>query len=137
MVNASGKHIQNKLDTLKNTMINEVIEITGLIEVNSNWSKIPVKENKYNRTDGWFKTRSISTEYNRVAIFYGSFQSGGKYIVAIDEVSYRVIATGQEFSNLGHLSWVMLRGKKNVRTRIINAYFPTVSASAGGSYIQQ
>ena len=35
--------IQQKLYTLKNTMINEVIAIVGLAEVYSNWIKIPIK----------------------------------------------------------------------------------------------
>ena len=45
MVNASDQLIQHKLDTLKHTMINEGIAIIGLAEVNSNWNKIPVKDN--------------------------------------------------------------------------------------------
>ena len=35
-------------------MINGEIVIIGIAEVNINWSKIPIKENIYNRTDGWF-----------------------------------------------------------------------------------
>ena len=41
--------IQHKLDTLKKIMINEVIEIIGLAEINSDWIKITIKDNKYNR----------------------------------------------------------------------------------------
>ena len=67
-------------------MINERIAIIGLVEVNSNFSKIPVKDNIYNNTDGWFETRSISTGYNRVTISDVPFQSGGIYIMAVDEV---------------------------------------------------
>ena len=59
--NASDQPIQHKLDTLEKIMINEVIAIVVLAEVNSNWSKITIKEDIYDRTDGWFKTRSIST----------------------------------------------------------------------------
>ena len=59
MGNTSDKSSQNKLDTLKKTMINEGISIIGVSEVNSNWSKISIRENIYNREDGWFKTKSI------------------------------------------------------------------------------
>ena len=53
MGNTSDKSSQHKLYTLKNNMINEGIAIIGLAEVISNWSKIPIKENMYNRrTDG-------------------------------------------------------------------------------------
>ena len=55
----------------------------------------------------------------------------------VDEVSCRVIASGQEFRNLGHWAWMLLQGKNNVRTRVITAYCPTVSASVGGSYRQK
>ena len=54
----------------------------------------------------------------------------------VDEVSCRVIATGKECRNLGHWSWMLLQGKNNVRTIIITAYYPTVSASAGVAYSQ-
>ena len=59
MGNTSDKSSQNKLDTLKKTMINEGMSIIGVSEVNSNWSKISIRENIYNREDGWFKTKSI------------------------------------------------------------------------------
>ena len=67
-------------------MINEGISIIGLAEVNSNRSKIAIRENIYNRTNGWFKTRRISTGYNKVTISGGTFQSGGTAIMAVDEV---------------------------------------------------
>ena len=62
--NASDQPIQHKLYTFKNTIINEIIAIIGLAEVNSNWSKIPIKENIYKRTHRWFKTTIIRTGYN-------------------------------------------------------------------------
>ena len=57
--------------------------------------------------------------------------------MALDKVSCRAIEKGQEFMSLGCWSLMLLRGKNNIRTRIISAYFPTVSASTGGSYRQQ
>ena len=53
--NALDQPVQQKLDTFKNIMINEGIEILGLSEVNSNCIRILIKENLYNRTDRWFK----------------------------------------------------------------------------------
>ena len=118
-------------------MINKGIEIIGLAEVNSNLSKIPKRKNIYNRTDGWLKTRRISTGYDKVTISGGPFQSAGTAIMEVDELSCRVIGTGQEFCNLGRWSWVLLRGEDNMRTRIVTAYCPTASDSAGGAYSQQ
>ena len=89
-------------------MINEGIAIIRLEEVNNNLGKIPMKDNISNRTDRWFKTRSISTGYNRVNISDGPFQSGGTDIMVEDEVSCRVIATGHEFRNLIWWSWMLL-----------------------------
>ena len=71
MGNASYQSIQHTLDTLKKIMIDEGISIIWLTEVNSHWSKIPIKDNIYNRKDGWFKIRSISTGYNKVTISGG------------------------------------------------------------------
>ena len=68
MGNKSYQPIQHKLYTFKKTTINEGIEIIELAEVNSNWSKIPIKENIYNKTEVWLKTRKIITGYNRVTI---------------------------------------------------------------------
>ena len=64
MGNESDKPCQQNLDTLKKVTINEGISTIGLAEVNRNWSKIPIKENIYNRTDGWLKTRNINKGYN-------------------------------------------------------------------------
>ena len=98
---ASYQQIQHKSDTFKNIMINEGISIVCLAEVNINWSKIPIKENVYNRKDGWFETIRISTGYNQVTASDGLFQIGVTAIVAVDEVSCRVIAIGQELRTLG------------------------------------
>ena len=76
-------------------MINEGISIVGLTEVNSTWSRVPIKENIYNRTGGWFKRRRISTRYIRVTTSDRPFQSGGTYIMAVGEVSCIVISIGQ------------------------------------------
>ena len=96
-----------------------------------------IRENIYNRKDGWLKTRRIITGYNKVTIYDGKFQREDIYIMAVDEVSCRVIGIGQEFRNMGRWSWMLLRGRYNMRTIIITAYCPTASASAGRSYIQQ
>ena len=57
MVNTSDQPNQHKLDTLKNTMINEGLAILRISEVNNNWSKITTKDNIYNREDGWLKKK--------------------------------------------------------------------------------
>ena len=93
--NASDLSSQHKLDTLKNTMMNEGKSIKGIAEVNINWSKIPIKENIYNSTDRWFKKMRKITGYNRVTISGGSFQSGGAAIMEVDKLSCRAIGTGQ------------------------------------------
>ena len=74
-------------------MINKGIAIIGLAEIDSNWSKIPIKENIYNSMDRWFKTRSISAGYNRVATSDGPFKSGGTAIMEVGEVSSRAIGS--------------------------------------------
>ena len=57
--------------------------------------------------------------------------------MVVDEVSYRAIEIGKYFRNLSWWSWMLLRRKNNVRTIIVTAYCPTVSANAGGAYSQQ
>ena len=63
--------------------------------MNINWSKIIIKENIYNSICGWFKTRRVSTGYNRVTTSDVKFQSGGTAIMVVDELSCIVIKTGQ------------------------------------------
>ena len=67
-------------------MITEVTAIVGIAEVNSHWSKFPMKDIIYNRTYWWSKTRSISIGYNPVATSDGTVQSGGTAIMAVDEL---------------------------------------------------
>ena len=96
-----------------------------------------IKENIYSRTDGWLKTRRISTGYDQVTISDGTFQSGGTSIMAVDKVSCRLTEIGQYFHTLGRWQWMLLRVNKNFRTRIVTAYCPMVSAITGGTYSQQ
>ena len=84
--NSSYQHSQHKLDTFKTIVINEVISIVGIAKVNSDWGKTPIKENIYNRTDGWFKARRISTGYIQVTTSNGLFQNGGTSIMVVDEI---------------------------------------------------
>ena len=63
----------------------------------------------------------IITGYNQVTIYDGTFKSGCTYIMVVDEVSCRVIVTGQELRNLGFWSWILLRGNNNVGTIIVTA----------------
>ena len=46
-------------------MINEGLAIIGHKEVNSNWSKIPIKDHTYNRTDDWFKKGSLTQDLTK------------------------------------------------------------------------
>ena len=62
----------------------------------------------YNRTDGWFKTRRITTGYNQATTSGGPFQSGVIAIMEVYEVSRRAIVIDQEFRNLGCWSWMLL-----------------------------
>ena len=57
--------------------------------------------------------------------------------MVVDEVSCRLIVTGQEFRNLGRWSWLSWQGKNNIRTRNILTYCPIEIASAGGAYSQE
>ena len=118
-------------------MIDEGIAIIGLSEVSSNWIKIPIEENIYNRTGEWLKKIRISTSYNRVSNYDGPFQTAGTAIMVVHEVSGRVVARGQEFRILGRCSLILMQLNINVRTIIITIYWPTVRDSSGGSYIQQ
>ena len=58
--------------------------------------------------DGWLKTRKISTGYNQVTTYDGTFQSGGTAIIEVDEVSFRVLAKYQELRNMGRWSCMLL-----------------------------
>ena len=77
------------------------------------------------RTDG-LKQGGLAQGITKLPFPNGQFQSGGTAIMAVYEVSCILIARGKEFSNLVRWSW-----------RIITAYCPILSASAGGAYIQQ
>ena len=83
------------------------------------------------------KKRIISSGNNRITTCDRPFQSGGTVIIAVDEVSCRAIAISQEFRNLHRWSWMLQRGKKNVITIIVTAYYPKASSIIGGTYSQQ
>ena len=57
--------------------------------------------------------RRIITGYNRIAIYDVPFQSGGTVIMAVDEVTCRSIAIGQELQTLSCWSLMMIMRRKN------------------------
>ena len=57
--------IIHKLDNLNKILHNGEVSILGLAEVNIDWRKVPLKENLYNQTDGYYKTCRISIAHNK------------------------------------------------------------------------
>ena len=84
-----------------------------------------------------FKKGGLVHDINGPLLPTYHFKVKGKAIMEMDELSCRAIEIFQEFWNLSCWSWMLLRRNNNARTRIVTAYYPTVSASTRGAYIEQ
>ena len=57
------------------------------------------------------------------------FQYGGTAVMAYNEATHRVKATGSDKTGLGRWSWILFEGKHNYTTQIISVYVPCKSSA--------
>ena len=51
-------------------------------------------------------------------------QYGGVAMLCFDQLAHRSGGSGSDERGLGRWTWMLFRGKNNVRTRIVSAYQP-------------
>ena len=128
-----------KEEELKTWIRDLQIDCCGIIETNVFWGKCHdrARFNERMRTGSWEHMRT-STAYNKHE-FTARAQYGGTATVCLDQLAHRTGGTGADERGLGRWSWILLRGKHNLNTRIVTAYQPnaTMYTKCLGSVFKQ
>ncbi len=102
-----------------------------MAEINVNWRRVPKKYSLHDLTRGWFENRSISYTYNQRVRHKTKHQMGGTAIIAKGETATREYKTEEDLSKLGRWTSMVLRGKDNIKLRVVSVYIPHPTLSFG------
>ena len=91
-------------------MHNGEVSILVLAEVNSNKRKLPLEENLYHQTDGWYKTVRINTAQKKQTTGNGPFQSGGTATMYMNEIACRVLDSRNDPREFGFVTHTLNDG---------------------------
>ena len=98
-------------------------DIIGLTETNCYWPSMP-EENRWNeRIRTWWNKSKASFAYLKHPILPDLHQPGGAMCVALNNTTNSVIQSGSDAS-MGRWSWMILRGKHDVKTIVLTVYRP-------------
>ena len=120
-----------KSETIREFMEDHEVDIMAMSELNVNWRIISKKNTINEITRGWFENQRVITSYNQRDRTCKKFQPGGTAIISRDEMALRVMESGQDTRKIGRWSWQLLRGKNNIKLRVISIYFPCTMFSDG------
>jgi len=128
-----------KNDQIFQALAQNKIDIVGLTEINRYWPKMNEKDRWRQRTQGWWETSKTTMAYNTKDSTNSTFQPGGTMITSIGKPAHRIDETGKDETGLGRWTWQKMKGKRNIRLRIISAYRPCIPSTAGPTtaYSQQ
>ena len=114
---------KEKLDNLRDLLLNSNADVVGMVETDTYWPKNSEEDRLYERTFGWWKGRSLTTSYNQTTCKV-IHQQGGNAMIATGTMLGRKVGTGVDPRKIGRWSWMLFRGKGNVRVRIVTVYVP-------------
>ena len=133
----SANSQDTKSRKLIQTIAHKQIDVAMLTEIGLYWPLVPTKDKWYERTRLSFQSsRSIlacnSTEPDRTRIN----QYGGVAVIAVDDVSHRVVGQGQDSTGLGRWAWMLFEGKQGHKLRVISVYRPVESIGPSTVFTQ-
>ena len=116
-----GNHKEYKL---KELMVEQSVDVLCLQEVNINWRRCTYYDSFYER----IRCKGLdhlkhSKAYNKHEN-YKHFQRGGVTCASVGTFSQFVKDTGADETGLGRWTWILVQGRREVKTRIISAYQP-------------
>ena len=123
-----------KMKSLHNHMVDNNIDVFGVTEANTNWTKTSSLQV---RTLGLFAARRTATSFLTAYPFPQLYQPGGTFIFARDQMAYRSFQAQSDPQQLGRWSSLTFRGINEVITRIVVVYRPIKAAGAFTAYNQQ
>ena len=127
-----------KVGTLKQTILKrETInnQITGLSELNTNWTKISAQESIWERTQQWYHKPKIQVSWLCDPDWPSTHQQGGVSLTIQGHLSNYVQEKGRD--DLGRWAWFTLEGRSEIKTVVIQIYRPCANEGDQGSVFNQ
>ena len=117
-------------------------DVWGMSEINRRWSAMDAQDQFHNRIFGQWESSHVSLAYNTAPnvsrdLLQSSHQVGGNILLSLNEISHRVIGSGQDPELLGRWTWTRYQGKGNITFRVVSAYRPCDSPGALLAWAQQ
>lgn len=135
-INGFGYSTDNfKGEALREFINSNEVDIMLMAEINTNWRLVGKRNTIWDITRGWFENQSVSCSYNKHDRRCSLHQPGGTATIHIGETALRVIKTGEDQKKLGRWNWSLLRGKNNVKLRMISCYVPHTATEHGAKKI--
>ena len=125
-----------KQDLLKRDVRNN--QITGMSELNQNWTKLPSMEAFRERTEGWFKNPRTQVAWLCDPHWPSTHQKGGVSLTIQGHLTPFVQEKGTDKDGLGRWAWYTLEGRSHIKTAVIQIYRPCNNKQdIGSTYAQQ
>ena len=124
-INGFGyKYKDRKAERIREYMEEIEVDIMLMAEINVNWRIIGRINTINSVTRGWFDNQKVNTSYNQRCRTCKEYQPGGTAIIKNGETALKAEKSGQDRRGKGRWSWQLLRGKNNIRLRVVSVYFP-------------
>ncbi len=125
----------HKAESIRDFLQEYNLDVFGMAEMNTNWRLLPKRMSFYELSRGWFEHQHVTTAYNSRDRFCKQHQPGGTALFCKDEMGLRQISSGHDSRNLGRWSWMLFRGKDQIKLRVLSVYVPIVSRLAGSKKV--
>ena len=88
------------------------IDIMGISEVNLYWPKVAIEDQLQARIREWWQSSHIERAFLKEDGVPSHYQPGGTAMMAIGQISSRVIGSGRDNTGMGRWSWTRFQEKR-------------------------
>ena len=114
-------------------------DIFTMAETNTDWRRVKKTKTIWEQTKSWFENVAVVVSHNQHDRPSTPYQPGGTAILHQGDVSLSIMEVGYDPKRLGRWTWSLIRGKNNVRLRVVSIYFASKPQEYGDrkAYWQQ
>ena len=123
-VNGFGykKEDETKTKGLFDLMCRTDADVFTVAETNADWRKVPKRYTIWDQCKEWFENTPITASNNIHDRHKSQYQPGGTATITQGDLALQIMETGYDPLRLGRWSWILIRGKNNIKLRIVSVY---------------
>ena len=114
----------DKITALRHHSLSSGADVICWNELNVSWPLVPPQLRLKQATRHWWEASHASLSYNRRDSSGKKDLHGGCAVLSNNKLCHRVIASGEDTTNLGRWAWTTFQGKRNMRLTVVSAYRP-------------